>query len=415
MSTRVVVVGAGLAGLSCAVFLSRKGACVELFEAAGHAGGRCRSYFDETLGCRIDNGNHLLLSGNRSAFEYLNEIGAADSLAGPDIAEFPFFDLETGERWVVRPNRGRIPWWILAKNRRVPGTRAAEYLRGISLARAGGDRTAADVLGGSGELYRKFWEPFGLAVMNTALEEAAASLLWPVVRETLGKGEQAYRFRIARDGLSESFVDPALDYLAHRNLPVAFGRRLRGLEIEDGRVAALDFGDSRISLGLRDRLVLAVPPATCRSLVPEIRAPDAFRAIVNVHFRIEAKRTEPAITGLVGGVSQWVIVRGGTVSVTVSAAQSLAETPSVDIAARVWAEVSRALGMERDPLPPCRVVKEKRATFAQTPDQIRRRPETRTGWSNLFLAGDWTATGLPATIEGSVRSGMKAAEAVLRT
>jgi uncharacterized protein with NAD-binding domain and iron-sulfur cluster len=97
----------------------------------------------------------------------------------------------------------------------------------------------------------------------------------------------------------------------------------------------------------------------------------------------------------------------------VSDAGSLADTPAEDIAATIWDEVARALGVPSAPIPPYRVVKEHRATIAQTPEQNRRRPESTTQWHNLWLAGDWTDTGLPATIEGAVRSGKKAAELVV--
>jgi hypothetical protein len=108
-----------------------------------------------------------------------------------------------------------------------------------------------------------------------------------------------------------------------------------------------------------------------------------------------------------------LFVRGDVASVTVSAADSLAEEGSDAIATRMWREITRALGLEGQPLPAFRIVKEKRATFAQTPAETRRRPGFRTPWSNLLLAGDWTDTGLPATIEGSVRSGRTAAAAIV--
>src|SRR3954452_13217015 len=109
----VHVVGAGLAGLAAAVRLASAGRSVQLHEAAAHAGGRCRSYFDAELGCRIDNGNHLLLAGNRGALDYLERIGALGTVEGPPDAVFPFVDAATEERWTVRPNQRFIPWWIL--------------------------------------------------------------------------------------------------------------------------------------------------------------------------------------------------------------------------------------------------------------------------------------------------------------
>src|SRR6266540_2766769 len=123
MPRSIHVIGAGLAGLSAAVRLTERSHRVIVHEAAGFAGGRCRSYLDSTLGMVIDNGNHLVLSANRAALGYAATIGAQSRLVGPAHAEFPFIDLATDERWTLRPNEGRVPWWIFDRTRRVPGTR----------------------------------------------------------------------------------------------------------------------------------------------------------------------------------------------------------------------------------------------------------------------------------------------------
>src|SRR5665811_869793 len=112
MPRSVHIIGAGLAGLATAVRLVEQGARVTLYEATNQAGGRCRSYLDPVLGITIDNGNHLLLSGNKAALGYLETIGARDRLIGPSTASFPFIDLATRERWTLRANNGRLPWWI---------------------------------------------------------------------------------------------------------------------------------------------------------------------------------------------------------------------------------------------------------------------------------------------------------------
>jgi hypothetical protein len=112
--------------------------------------------------------------------------------------------------------------------------------------------------------------------------------------------------------------------------------------------------------------------------------------------------------GLVGGFAHWIFVRDDIVSITISAAREEAQLDAEEIAARCWADVQVALGIKGD-LPPFRVVKEKRATFAQDPASVAKRPGASTSLANLFLAGDWTNTGLPATIEGAIRSGRTAA------
>jgi squalene-associated FAD-dependent desaturase len=417
--SRVHIVGAGLAGLSCAVRLARAGRSVTLYEAAGQAGGRCRSYHDAKLGCTIDNGNHLLLSANRAALDYLTEIGTRDSLVGPAQAAFPFVDLRNGERWVVRPNRGPLPWWVLSAARRVPHTGVGSYLAGLRLAFAGADATVADCLDPADPLWERFWEPLTVAALNTAPQEASARLLWLVVRETFAKGAAACRPLIARDGLAASLVDPALALLQAQGVTVHFNRRLRRIAFDADRAVALDFGEERVPLAPDDWLVVALPPWVAPSILPGVDAPQEARPIVNAHIRLNAPprpapgmSAELPILGLIGGATQWLFLRGPLVSLTVSAAEALADDPGERIATQLWQETARALDLPPEPMPPVRIVKERRATFAQTPAALRRRPPTGTAWANVALAGDWTDTGFPATIEGAVRSGHAAARLV---
>jgi squalene-associated FAD-dependent desaturase len=410
------VVGAGLAGLSAALRLTEAGHRVVIYEAGPQAGGRCRSYFDEPLGCRIDNGNHLLMSGNDAAMSYLKLIGAEDTLEGPADARYPFVDLETGERWSLAPNRGKLPWWVLVPGRRVPGSRARDYLGGLRFRKCGPDATVADLVGKDARLYRRFWEPLAVAALNTEAKTAAAHLLWPVLEETFGRGAEFSRPLVARDGLSESFVDPALAWLVQRGGSLRLSTRVRKIGFHGNRAVSLDLGGEVVGLDQGDNLVLAVPPAIATTLVPHLMAPTEYRPIVNAHFRLDERDSVAGIQilGVIGGTAEWIFRRGTLASVTISAANHVVDDEAEALAPRIWQDVAAGLGLGDRPLPAWRIVKEKRATFAETPEQVKRRPEARTFWRNLALAGDWTDTGLPATIEGAIRSGVTAA-ALLRS
>lgn len=418
---RVHIIGAGLAGLSCAVELVRAGNGLEavLYDSAPRAGGRCRSFFDESLGCWIDNGNHLLLSGNRAALRYLDVIGARDTLTAPVEAAFPFIDLQSDERWVFRPNRGPLPWWLLRADRRIPGTRARDYGALMGLLRAGPAASVAACvrLSPNDPLYRRFLDPFVLAVMNTDVATAAAAPLRRVLLETLGKGAAAMRPLVARTGLAHSLVQPAVAWLERRGGRIGFGARVRELSCAAGGVTGLRIGSESVPVAPEDAVVLAVPPGAARALLPELTVPEDGRPIVNAHFRLPAPVTSlPAdlpFMGLIGGVGHWVFVRGNVASVTISGATDLVEAPAEPLLATLWSEVARALALPSTPVPPARLIREKRATFVQSPANLIKRPGPVTRYRNLWLAGDWTDTGLPATIEGAIRSGVAAAGAVL--
>jgi hydroxysqualene dehydroxylase len=404
---RVHVVGAGLAGLSAAVELAG-GAEVALYEAAPQAGGRCRSYFDASLGMTIDNGNHLLLSGNHAALAYAAKIGGDGGLAGPEDASFDFCDLARGRRWKLRPNAGKLPWWILAPDRRVPDTAARDYLALVKLLFARPDQILRPFLG-VGDIARNLWNPLFVSALNTDPAEASAALAGAIVRETFAKGGAACRPVVAVSGLSAAFVDPALDFLKGQGAEIRFGASLRRMEFEADRVAALDFGEDRIELAQGDAIVLAVTAPVAAALLPGLSTPNQFRAIVNAHFVFPAPKGLPLLTGVIGGASEWLFGFHDRLSVTISAAERFLATPREELAEMIWAEVQAVAGISA-PLPAWRIIKEKRATFAATPEQDALRPGAETRWRNLFVAGDWTRTGLPATIEGAVRSGIRAAE-----
>jgi len=414
MPRTVHIIAAGLAGLSAAVRLATPDNRVVVHEATAFAGGRCRSYHDASVGMTIDNGNHLLLSGNHAALAFLHAIGSEHRLIGPPAAEFPFVDLKNGARWTLRFNDGRLPLWIFDSTRRVPGTRALNYLSMARLLWGRPDKAVGETIACKGALYSGLIEPLLLAALNIDPPQGSAKLAAAVIRETLAAGGRACRPLIARDGLAPTLIEPALDYLRGRGVQIRFEHQLRGMRFEGQRVQTLNFGDETVALGDADAVILAVPPYAAVSLVQGITVPNEFRAIVNAHFRIEPPAGQPPILGVINGTTQWIFAFPGRLSVTVSAGDRLLDTPREELARAIWAEVAQASALPAEPLPPWQIVRERRATFAATPAQDQRRPGPQTAWRNLLLAGDWTNTGLPATIEGAIRSGNRAAKLVSR-
>ena len=267
-------------------------------------------------------------------------------------------------------------------------------------------------------LYERFWQPLSRAVLNTDASEGSARLLWRMIRETFLRGESACRPFFFANGLSAALVDPAVKALAAKGVEIRFRTRLRAIAFKNGRASALAFGEDSIAIGDDETVVLAVPPDVCGTLLPGCTTPTRSNPILNAHYRLEEPVELPwgmPFLGLTGTEAQWLFARSDSVSVTVSAADRLIDRAGEDLADFLWREIAPVLGRPPDPVPPCRIIKERRATIAQTPAEIARRPETRTGIRNVLLAGDWTDTGLPATIDGSIQSGFRASEIVLET
>lgn len=404
------VVGAGLAGLSAALTLARRGAGpgVVLHEASGLAGGRCRSWADGRLGATIDNGTHVVVGANHAVRAHLEALDAADGLHWFEDG-IDFVDLRDAATW-----RLAAPVDLLRLVRRHGASPLRETLTALRLGSPLGAARVAERLVGSA-LGEAVWDPLARAVMNTAPAAAAAAPFARVLRRTLAAGRRAMRVAVARTSLEACFVTPCLAALRAAGVSLRFDSRLGAIHRAGDAVTALEFAGARIPLAASDGIVLALPPWELTRLLPDHAIAVDASPIVNFHVRLPRPVADaPLLRGLVGGTAEWVLARGEIASATVSAADALVACDGEDIAARLWHDVARALGIDL-PLPPAwRVIKERRATPRQDPEFEARRPGTATKLRNLVLAGDWVEPGLPCTIETALASGARAAERVGR-
>jgi hypothetical protein len=276
----------------------------------------------------------------------------------------------------------------------------------------GSSATVGEAMRCEGPLYERLWRPLLTSALNTDPPESSAALTAALLRETLAAGGRACHPLFAGHGLARSFIDPAISFLAARGGSVRFGDRLKGIRFKEKRAVALDFDRPLQELGADDCVILSAPPWIVKNLLPGLETPDQFRSILNVHFQIAPPRGQPAILGVVNAEIEWLFAFPDRLSVTISNADRLIDRPRDELAADIWREAAALTGLAPE-LPPWQIVKERRATFAATPAQNAKRPDARARWSNVALAGDWIQTGLPATIEGAVRSGYKAASIVI--
>jgi hypothetical protein len=263
-------------------------------------------------------------------------------------------------------------------------------------------------------------EPLSLAALNTHSQAGLARMLGAVMRETLLRGGRACIPWFPRGGLSEALVDPAIEWLTERGSSVHLNQRVTGLLGTGGRVTRLETTQGPVEVGPDESVVLAVPPWIAGELFTGLVVPDQFESILNIHFKLavepEGPIGEAGFAGIIDGVAEWLFIKDGHVSVTISAANGMIDDQPRAIANAVWPNVKAVLELptvEDEEMPPFRVVKEKRATFVANGAQDRLRPPAETAIANMVLAGDYTATGLPATIEGAIRSGETAAALIL--
>ncbi len=394
--SRLYIIGGGIAGLSAAVHAVDKFGEIYLFEAAGQLGGRCRSYHDAQIGREIDNGNHLVLGANGAFFDFLRLIGSESSMAAlPN--HYSLFSLESEAKTLLRS-----PFYL-------PNASLKSCFGLLRLMCATDRRrSVSEYMSALPSKTRQWITLLCTSIMNTPPEQASASLFARTLRRIIfsKNGAAPYQPKL---NWQQSLIDPACQYVKGRDVSVRMKQRVTKLEMSGSRISAIH-GQEAIELAPDDQVICALPGFEAQKLLPDLAVPTEYAPILNVHFNYDIGRAT-AIYGVLNGTTEWVFIKEGMISTTTSAAEKHIDQSAEVLAACIWEEVKSVLQLASDtPLPAYRVLKEKRATFRATPSQVEHRLAPRTPYQNLFLAGDDTDTGLPATIEGAIVSGKKAAQ-----
>lgn len=437
------VVGGGLAGLAASVRIAGGGGRVALLESSTKLGGRCYSYRDAVTGETVDNGQHVLIGSYRELLSYLGAIGSAHLLRADDSLTLPFHHPERGFatfRMGVLPapldiTAGVLRYRLLSVRQKAGLLAAGRWLQACSPAKEAAlrDLTVARWLeetGQDGHTRACFWDPISISVMNEEPERASALVFARAMRKAFLHRDADSRLLIPTAGQTELYVDGAVRLLESRGSVVRVRSAVSAVELRGGRACGVRLRDgSTVTAGT---VIAALPPWSLATVLPRAGAAAGLAEaagscesspIVSMNLWFDRDFMEGAVLGMIGTTVQWAFNRrailrekgrGGCIACVVSAARDVVRRPAEELAGIAAGEVRALWPAGRGAkLVHSSVHKERRATFSPTPGEERRRPGPVTGIDGLLLAGDWTATGLPATIEGAVQSGHTAASLVL--
>lgn len=425
MNKSVSVIGGGIAGLSSAVFLANKGFRVTLIEASPKFGGRVYSFFDKTSDLQIDNGQHILASWYKNTFDYLKLIGTYDKLSFQKQLEVEFRN-RIGESYSLRASKlppplhlagGIMGYRALGLTDKLAIIRLVNRIKKNKYTETEFKRINTDQLfelsAQTDKAVNYFWKPFIIAVFNAEPENTSAFMFAKMIR--MGFIEKGGSELVLPNGfLSDIFVEPALEFLKKKDADLISGKSVSGFRFNNDNVSSLILEDSKEIK--TDFYISAVPFFNFKTLLGEAHTKYfnglnelSSSPIVNIHLRFDKNVSDifrTSFFGLLGTRSQWVFkVSNDQVCVVISAAEKIAATNKEEIFGLAENELKMCIPeLKEHKVTSVRVIKEMRATFMPDKVSLNNRPASKTAVSNLFLAGDWTDTGLPATIEGAVKS-----------
>jgi squalene-associated FAD-dependent desaturase len=442
MSDEVLIVGGGFAGLAAGVALAGAGRQLRLLEQKPHLGGRAFSFLEPTTGSVVDNGQHLLMGCYHQTLRFLERIGTLDRLAFQPRLRMQFLE-RPGRLTTLECPALPAPWHLLLGVLRSDSFTLPEKreifrvgwaLRGAEDSREGIDRLSVEewlsALGQSEKLRRNFWHLLSIAALNEDPRRAAAVLFRRVVRLALFTSPGDSRLAIPRVGLSECYTEAAASYIRARGGQVELGRNVTGFVVAKGVCEGVELADGEKIAAAT--VVSAVPWFELVKLLPGdlLRSEPCFTnllalrpaPIISLNLWFDRPVTDLDFVGLRGTTVQWLFNKGkilgsgeNYVTLVLSGAHAHVGRPKEELLAVALRDLGELLPAAREAkLVHSLVIKERFATFSPGVGVEAVRPAAPTPVRGLYLAGDWTATGLPATIEGAVQSGCAAAQAVLQ-
>lgn len=436
--TPIVIIGGGFAGLAAAVNLAERGRRVLVLERRNFLGGRAYSFTDKVTGDTIDNGQHLLMGCYHHTLDFLRKIGASHKVKFQPNPRVDFLSETEGHASFACPPLP-APLHLLAGLSRLKTIGWRDRLNalrvGLALKTMNGKRAQlADItvrewlnkLGQSERMQSRFWDLMALATLNEVPERASADMFARVLEQGFMRTKQDSTMVIARVGLSDLYTQDAVRFLEACDSVVRMNASVKTIDFENGCAVGVTLANGEAIAAAA--IISAVPYFMLKDLLaPELLAAHfpavaAFQSapIVSINLWYDEPITDLEFVSLLDSPIEWVFnknaIAGDTQSrhqhlaLVISGAHQAAYQPKEALIAMATAEMKRFFPKARHQEPAhAYVIKEQHATISHTVGIARQRPAQKTALANFYLAGDWTDTGLPATIESAVFSGQECA------
>lgn len=425
----VTIIGGGLAGLSSAIFLHKKGYDVQIYESSPKLGGRAYSFYDREKNLYFDNGQHILAGWYENTFEYLKAIGSYDKLDFQSNLEVNFYDTNKNSYNLKTFNLpapfnllvGLLNFKALSSSDKFSVFKIYKIFTDKNLEHLNNVEELLKKINQTETLIKYFWEPFILAVFNAKPENISCKIFIDILKNGFSK-KSFSNLVIPKVNLNELFIDNALTYFEKNNIKIIQKEKIIRLLITDGKVmTALTEPGNEVK---SDYFISSLPFFRFKDIFEINDYNQYFKgvgelkpsSIISVHLFFESdipndllKNNSFGMTGLIGTKVQWVFKRNPRhLSLVISASDfldELTEKSNEEIYKICNAELSNCLsGFDNLVIKDFKIIKEKRATFIPDNSSINARPEQKTELQNFFIAGDWTNTNLPATIESAIKS-----------
>lgn len=432
---KVIIIGCGVAGISAAIELIQAGFDVEIFESKNFPGGRVYSVFDEIANEEHDNGQHLI-SGAYSHFLKILKVLGTDNLVKKQLNLRVAFSYSNGEKDILdgSPFKGKIGLLAgLLKLKKISLKSKFHITTFFSKLQFNKleykDKTVRELLiknHQTGEAIQRFWEPLALATLNSSIDNAPAELLIEVLKKAFFSDKETSNLIFPNVGLS-SLLAPFTQWFSEKGGKIHFGQSVKKLIIKEDKVEGIEtkIGD----IYYADYFISTVQPNSLLKVISNSETDITkfnylknfdFSTIISIYLWLDISLKGIDFSAMIGTKTQWLFNRReilnelsntnknfkGHLALTISAGNDLSNEDSKKLAEFCFDEVKSCFPeLKEAKILHKKVIKDKFATVRLTQKNLKFRPKPETYLKNFFLAGDWTDTNLPATIEGAALSG----------